>query len=51
MGPKDQIPQLPELEWARVPPGHRFVSWNYQQNNFVQAIDGGIDTFHSDFSP
>ena len=49
MGPKDQIPQLPELEWARVPPGHRFVSWNYQQNNFVQAIDGGIDTIHSIF--
>jgi len=49
MGPKDQIPQLPEFEWARVPEGHRFVSWNYQQNNFVQAIDGGIDTVHSVF--
>lgn len=49
IGPKDQIPQLPEFEWARVPEGHRFVSWNYQQNNFVQAIDGGIDTVHSVF--
>jgi phenylpropionate dioxygenase-like ring-hydroxylating dioxygenase large terminal subunit len=49
MGPKDQIPQLPEFEWVRVPDGHRFTSWNYQQNNFVQAIDGGIDTIHSVF--
>jgi len=47
MGPKDQIPELPEFEWARVPEAHRFVSWNFQQNNFVQAIDGGIDTVHS----
>ena len=49
MGPRDQIPELPEFEWSRVPEAHRFVSWNYQQNNFVQAIDGGIDTFHSVF--
>ncbi len=49
MGPKDQIPELPEFEWARVPEAHRFISWNFQQNNFVQAIDGGIDTIHSVF--
>jgi phthalate 4,5-dioxygenase len=49
MGPKEQIPELPELEWARVPDGHRFTSWNFQKNNFVQAIDGGIDTVHSVF--
>lgn len=49
MGPKEQIPELPEFEWARVPEGHRFISWNFQQNNFVQAIDGGIDTVHSVF--
>ncbi len=47
MGPKEQTPELPELEWARVPDTHRFASWNFQQNNFVQAIDGGIDTVHS----
>ena len=49
MGPKEQNPELPEFEWARVPESHRFTSWNYQQNNFVQAIDGGIDTVHSVF--
>ena len=49
MGPKGQIPELPEFEWARVPESHRFISWSVQQNNFVQAIDGGIDTVHSVF--
>jgi phenylpropionate dioxygenase-like ring-hydroxylating dioxygenase large terminal subunit len=47
MGPKEQMPELPEFEWARVPDNYRFVSWNFQDNNFVQAIDGGIDTVHS----
>jgi phthalate 4,5-dioxygenase len=49
MGPKGQEPELPEFEWARVPDSFRFISWNFQQNNFVQAIDGGIDTIHSVF--
>lgn len=49
MGPKEQVPELPEFEWARVPESHRFISWSSQQNNFVQAIDGGIDTVHSVF--
>jgi phenylpropionate dioxygenase-like ring-hydroxylating dioxygenase large terminal subunit len=47
MGPAGQMPELPEFEWARVPENQRFISWNFQQNNFVQAIDGGIDTVHS----
>ena len=47
MGPKTHVPELPEFEWARVPESHRFSSWSFQQNNFVQAIDGGIDTVHS----
>jgi len=47
MGPKTQVPELPEFEWARVPENHRFISWSFQQNNFIQAIDGGIDTVHS----
>jgi len=47
MGPAGQTPELPEFEWTRVPEQHRFVSWNFQQNNFVQAIEGGIDTVHS----
>jgi len=47
MGPRAQTPELPEFEWMRVPEDHRFTSWSFQENNFVQGIDGGIDTVHS----
>jgi phthalate 4,5-dioxygenase oxygenase subunit len=47
MGPKELMPELPQFEWARVPDSHRFVSWSYQECNYAQAIEGGIDTVHS----
>ena len=47
MGPREQMPELPEFEWMRVPEDYRFTSWSFQENNFVQGIDGGIDTVHS----
>ncbi len=47
MGPRGQLPELPEFEWMRVPEDYRFTSWSIQENNFVQGIDGGIDTVHS----
>jgi phenylpropionate dioxygenase-like ring-hydroxylating dioxygenase large terminal subunit len=47
MGPKEQMQPLPEFEWARVAADHRYVSWNFQENNYAQAIEGGIDTVHS----
>ena len=47
MGPRELTPELPEFEWARVPETHRFISWSYQECNYAQAIEGGIDTVHS----
>ena len=49
MGPKALEPELPEFEFNHVPETHRFVSWNVQECNFVQAIEGGIDSAHSAF--
>jgi phenylpropionate dioxygenase-like ring-hydroxylating dioxygenase large terminal subunit len=49
MGPSELEPSLPGLEFMNVPDSHRFVSWNIQENNFVQAIEGGIDSVHSQF--
>ena len=49
MGPPELQPELPEFEWCRVPDTHRYVSWNEQECNFVQAIEGGIDSAHSNF--
>lgn len=49
MGPAPKQPPVPNYEWMRAPVGHRFVSKTYEECNFVQAIEGGVDTSHSSF--
>ena len=49
MGPVDQMPPLPEFEWAMVPDSHRYVSKRLQENNYLQAMEGGIDGSHVSF--
>jgi nitrite reductase/ring-hydroxylating ferredoxin subunit len=46
MGPAGLMPPLPGFEWARVPASHRFVSRRTQECNFLQAMEGGIDSAH-----
>lgn len=49
MGPAEQMGGLPELEWMNVPDDHLFVSRWVQQSNFVQAVEGEIDSAHVSF--
>lgn len=49
LGPAEHEPALPALEFALVPPAHRFVSKKLQQCNWAQACEGGIDTAHFSF--
>jgi len=49
LGPPALEPALPELEFALLPPAHRFVSKKLQQCNWAQAAEGGIDTAHFSF--
>jgi phenylpropionate dioxygenase-like ring-hydroxylating dioxygenase large terminal subunit len=49
MGPPERRPELPKLEWARVPESHRYISKRLQETNYLQAIEGGIDSSHSNF--
>jgi nitrite reductase/ring-hydroxylating ferredoxin subunit len=49
MGPKAQQPPLPEHEWATVPETHRYVSKRWQECNYLQAMEGGIDSSHVSF--
>lgn len=46
MGPPERMPELPHMEMALVPPSHRFVSKKWQDCNWVQALEGSIDTAH-----
>ena len=50
MGPADKQPPLPGYEWARLPKGHSFISKTFEDCNWLQALEGGIDSSHSSFA-
>ena len=49
MGPPDKEPPPPEWEFALVPPAQSFVSKRIQESNWLQAMEGGIDSSHVSF--
>jgi phthalate 4,5-dioxygenase len=49
MGPAEVMAAVPDLEWSLVPDDQRFLSKRLQQSNFLQAIEGGIDSSHISF--
>ncbi len=49
MGPSDKKPAPPAMEWLRGAANQYFVSTTHEFCNYVQAIEGGIDTVHSSF--
>src|SRR4051794_5707773 len=49
MGPTRPVPALPGFEWNTVPAGHSYVSKRVAENNWLQALEGGIDTSHANF--
>ena len=49
MGPPALKPALPALEWARVPAERRYASKRFQECNYLQAVEGGIDSSHVSF--
>ena len=46
LGPKAKQPALPDVEWCTLPESHVFVSKRLQESNYLQAMEGGIDTAH-----
>jgi phenylpropionate dioxygenase-like ring-hydroxylating dioxygenase large terminal subunit len=50
MGEAEQIPPHPDYEWLRVPATHRFISKTYERCNYLQGLEGGLDTAHSSFA-
>ena len=47
LGPADKQPPPPRFEWTQVPESHRLVTKNLQECNWLQALEGGIDTAHA----
>jgi phenylpropionate dioxygenase-like ring-hydroxylating dioxygenase large terminal subunit len=49
MGPPETQPPLPEYEFATVPAAQTYTSKRLQECNWLQAMEGGIDSSHVSF--
>ena len=49
MGPPEHEPALPEMEWCLVPQEHRHVSKWYYGANYLQGLEGELDSAHISF--
>ena len=47
MGEPGLQPPPPNFEWTQVPETHRHISKNWQVCNWLQSLEGGIDTAHA----
>jgi phthalate 4,5-dioxygenase len=47
MGPRELQPPVPDHELVRAPAGHRHVSKMFEDCNYLQALEGGIDPTHA----
>jgi phthalate 4,5-dioxygenase len=49
MGPADSTPAAPLFSWTRAPAERRGLSKVWQECNWLQCLEGGIDTVHVNF--
>ena len=49
MGPRELQPEIPQLEWTLVPDNHRVVSKRIQLCNWLQNLEGEVDSSHASF--
>ena len=49
LGDPEKKPPMPEFEVCTVPAGQRFISKRVQECNWLQALEGGIDSSHVSF--
>jgi phthalate 4,5-dioxygenase oxygenase subunit len=49
LGPRETVPSPPDFEFARAPATHRFMSKTFEECNWLQGLEGGLDTSHSSF--
>jgi phthalate 4,5-dioxygenase oxygenase subunit len=47
MGPRETMPPPPDYEFVRAPATHRAVSKHVQDCNYLQALEGGLDSSHA----
>ena len=47
LGPAEHAPAPPRFAWTQVPVTHRQVSKVIQETNWLQGLEGGVDTSHA----
>ncbi|HEX6511521.1 MAG TPA: Rieske 2Fe-2S domain-containing protein [Chloroflexota bacterium] len=47
LGPKAKMPPAPKFEWTQVPATHRHVTKTWEECNWLQGLEGGLDTSHA----
>ena len=47
LGPPERIPALPKFAWTQSSEDHRHVTKVVQECNWLQGLEGGIDTSHA----
>jgi phthalate 4,5-dioxygenase oxygenase subunit len=49
MGPPEHQPPLPAYEFSTVPTSQSFMTKRLQESNWLQALEGGVDSSHVSF--
>ena len=49
LGPAAEKPPEPAFEWVGLPGSHVYISKRWQESNYLQAMEGGIDSSHVSF--
>ncbi len=49
MGPPDLEPPFPRFPWMDLPDGHLLVVKMYQENNYLQGLEGDLDPAHPNY--
>ena len=47
MGPPDKRPPEPSFLWTQLPSSHRLITRTREECNWLQALEGGIDSIHA----
>jgi phenylpropionate dioxygenase-like ring-hydroxylating dioxygenase large terminal subunit len=49
LGPAEKMPPPPRFEWTQTPENYRQVTKTWEECNWLQGLEGGIDSIHSSF--
>jgi phthalate 4,5-dioxygenase oxygenase subunit len=49
LGPAAEQPAFPDYEWLRAPHTHMRISKTFEDCNYLQALEGGLDNAHASF--